>query len=133
MIAAVADTHAALWYLYADHRLSPVAKSVIDHAAARGRQIGISSVTLAELVYLIEKNRLPAHVYGGLEAALDDPLHAFIEVPCTKTVVRAMRAIPRADIPDMPDRLIAATAASLAVPIISRDGSIRSSAVETIW
>jgi hypothetical protein len=35
--------------------------------------------------------------------------------------------------PDMPDRLIAATAASLAVLVISRDGSIRSSAVETIW
>jgi predicted nucleic acid-binding protein len=41
--------------------------------------------------------------------------------------------IPRADVPDMPDRLIAATATSLGVPLISRDGRIRASAVHTIW
>jgi PIN domain nuclease of toxin-antitoxin system len=33
----------------------------------------------------------------------------------------------------MPDRIIAATALSLGVPVISRDGKIRTSAVETIW
>jgi PIN domain nuclease of toxin-antitoxin system len=33
----------------------------------------------------------------------------------------------------MPDRIIAATAVSLQVPIISRDGYIRASAVQTIW
>jgi PIN domain nuclease of toxin-antitoxin system len=33
----------------------------------------------------------------------------------------------------MPDRVIAATALSLAVPVISRDGKIRDSQIETIW
>jgi PIN domain nuclease of toxin-antitoxin system len=133
MLAAVADTHTALWYLYGDKRLSSTAKSLIDRAGAVGRQIGISSITLAELVYLIEKNRLPPNVYAGLEAALGDPAHAFTEIACTKSVIRALRTIPRAEIPDMPDRLIAATAASLNVPLISRDGRIRASAVHTIW
>jgi PIN domain nuclease of toxin-antitoxin system len=33
----------------------------------------------------------------------------------------------------MPDRIVAVIAASLGVPLISRDGQIRASAVETIW
>jgi PIN domain nuclease of toxin-antitoxin system len=133
MIVGVADTHAALWYLYNDRRLSLPAGSFLDHAASSGYRVAISSISLAELVYLIEKKRLPAHVYPDLEAALDDPAHLFTETPCTRKVSRAMRQIPRADIPDMPDRIIAATAVSLQVPIISRDGYIRASAVQTIW
>jgi predicted nucleic acid-binding protein len=37
-----------------------------------------------------------------------------------------------AQIPDMPDRIIAATAVHLNVPLISRDGKIRVSGVNTI-
>ncbi len=44
-----------------------------------------------------------------------------------------MMAIPRDQVPDMPDRIIAATAAHLGVPLISRDGKIRASSVTTIW
>lgn len=133
MIGAVADTHAALWFLFGNQRLAPSAKSFIDQTAGVGWRIGISSISLAELVYLIEKKRLPGNMYPDLEAAIDDPSHVFIEIPCTKDVIRAMRRIPRADIPDMPDRIIAATAVSLEIPVISRDGHIRSSAVQTIW
>jgi PIN domain nuclease of toxin-antitoxin system len=133
MIVGVADTHAALWYLSNDPRLSPSAGSFLDHASSSGYQVGISSISLAELVYLIEKKRLPASVYSDVEAALDDPAHMFTETPCTRSVIRAMRQIPRVDIPDMPDRIIAATALALQVPIISRDGYIRASALQTIW
>jgi hypothetical protein len=34
MIAGVADTHAALWFLFGDPRLSATAKDLIDKAAA---------------------------------------------------------------------------------------------------
>jgi predicted nucleic acid-binding protein len=44
-----------------------------------------------------------------------------------------MASIPRADVPDLPDRIIAATAVYLGVPLISRDRAIRASSVETIW
>jgi PIN domain nuclease of toxin-antitoxin system len=57
MIAGVADTHAALWYLFGDQRLSLPAKSFIDQAASSGRKIVLSVISLAEIVYLIEKNR----------------------------------------------------------------------------
>jgi predicted nucleic acid-binding protein len=51
----------------------------------------------------------------------------------TGEVVEAMRRIPRGAVPDMPDRIIAATAVSLGIPVISRDGQIRASYLQTIW
>lgn len=89
---------------------------------------------MAEIVYLIEKNRLPAaDAYTDLKAALDDPDHVFKEAPFTVEIVDAMRQVPRADVPDMPDRIVAATAVYFDVPVISRDRKIRASIVHTIW
>ncbi len=133
MIAAVADTHSALWYLFNDVRLSIAAGDFIDNAAAARSQIAVSSISLAEIVYLIEKNRLPANAYAELKAALDDPDHVFKEAPFTVEIVDAMKPVPRADVPDMPDRIVAATAVYFGVPVISRDGKIRASTVQTIW
>jgi PIN domain nuclease of toxin-antitoxin system len=47
MIAGVADTHSALWYLFNDARLSAPAGDFIDRAGVEGRQIIISSISLA--------------------------------------------------------------------------------------
>ena len=47
--------------------------------------------------------------------------------------VEAMRQIPRAQVPDMPDRIVAATAVYLRVPVISRDGRVKSSNIQTVW
>ena len=58
MIAGVADTHAALWHLFDDARLSKAARDFIDQAATTRRRIVISSVSLAEIVYLVEKGRV---------------------------------------------------------------------------
>ncbi|MDY7076564.1 MAG: hypothetical protein SXV54_06520 [Chloroflexota bacterium] len=44
-----------------------------------------------------------------------------------------MRQVPREQVPDLPDRVIAATALYLGVPLISRDRKIRLSDVTTIW
>lgn len=44
-----------------------------------------------------------------------------------------MRKVPRQDVPDLPDRVIAATALLRGVPILSRDARIRTSGIQTIW
>ena len=44
-----------------------------------------------------------------------------------------MRQVSRDSVPDMPDRIVAATAVYLGVPVISRDGRIRASSIQTIW
>lgn len=81
MITAVIDTHALIWYLYDDARLSNTARQFMETAADSQDQIALSSITLI----------------------------------------------------DMPDRIIAATAIQRNVPVISRDGKIRISNIQTIW
>lgn len=133
MIAGVADTHTALWYLLKNPHLSAIARDFIDNAAAYGNDIVLSPISLAEIVYLVEKGRLRASAYEELTKSLDDPDFVLEEAPFTSDVVDKMRQVPRAEIPDMPDRIVAATALYLGVPVISRDGRIRGSNVQTVW
>ena len=109
MIAGVADTHAVIWYLLQDLRLSDKARRFIDDAATAGNQIMISPITLAEIVYLVEKNRVPAEAYSELKNALADAEYVITEAPFTAEIVEAMRKVPRAEVPELPDRIVAAT------------------------
>jgi PIN domain nuclease of toxin-antitoxin system len=102
-IAAVADTHTALWHLFDDARLSTSAGAVISEEATARRKIAISTISLAEVVYLVEKKRLPSSAYEELAQALADPEHVFTEAVLTAAVVQAMRRVSRAEVPDMPD------------------------------
>jgi len=131
--AGVADTHVALWYLFQDSRLSQRARDFIDEAGSRGLGVALSPISLAEILYLVEKNRLPVAAYHELKKALADRDYVLEETLFNAAVVDAMTHVSRAEIPDMPDRIVAATSVYLGVPVISRDSRIRSSAVMTIW
>jgi len=132
MIVAVADTHAAIWHLFSDPRLGKAASAFIDGAIARG-DIGISAISLAEMVYLVEKARIPANALNDLHAAIADPKSVLQHMPLDEAVAMKMTEVSRQDIPDLPDRVIAATAQLHGVPLLSRDGRIRSSTIATIW
>jgi PIN domain nuclease of toxin-antitoxin system len=132
-IAGVADSHAAIWYLFNDSRLSLTAGAFIDAAAYARQKIAVSSISLAEVVYLVEKNRLLPAVYDELVKALADSEHVFTEAVFTAAIVQSMRQVARAQVPDMPDRMIAATALYLNVPVISRDGRILANSLKTVW
>jgi PIN domain nuclease of toxin-antitoxin system len=133
MIEAVADTHAALWLLTNDPRLSTVAKDTFLAIAGRGNQVGLSAITFAEMVYLVEKHRIGATQFSDL-AQRAETVGAFLTVVSIDLAVsRSMTRVSAAEVPDMPDRIIAATAIMLGVPLISRDSKIRASAIQTIW
>ena len=133
MMAGVADTHAALWHLFDDKRLSAAAEGFINEAATARRKIAISTISLAQVVYLIEKNRLPPSAYDELMQALADPEHVFTEAVLSVAIVQAMRQVSRAEVPDMPDRMVAATAVYFDVPVTSRDRRIRAASLKTVW
>lgn len=133
MIAAVLDTHAVIWLLHADQRLSSKALQLIEAATTQQLQVAISSISLVETAYLEEKGRIPIGTLRGLLELLDRPEPQLVEAPVSRSIITALLSISREAIPDMPDRVIAATALSLAAPLISRDGKIRDSQIETIW
>ena len=119
--------------MFGDPWLSATAKDFFDKAAAARRKIALTPISLAEVVYLVEKNRMPASAFDDLRTALSNPNHVLEEAPFTVEVVDAMRQVPREAVPDMPDRIVAATAVFLNVPLISRDSRIQVSAVHTVW
>jgi predicted nucleic acid-binding protein len=65
--------------------------------------------------------------------ALAAPDYVIAEALFNGDIVDGMRQIGRADVPDLPDRIVAATAVYFGVPVISLDGKIRSAKVATIW
>ena len=133
MIVAVADTHTVIWYLANDPRLSETARNTIENAAKQGNQIAISAITLVEMVYLVEKGRISAGRFTQLMSALDDGNSVLVEVTLTLGIARTLTRVDREQIPDMPDRIIAATALHLNTSVISRDGKISMSEIATIW
>ncbi len=133
MTAVVADTHAIVWYLSAPDRLSEPARDAMHDAARTGCRIYVSPITTIELVYLVEKGRLENGDLEQLLEALRDPASVIRLAPMDLALTEALRTVPRAVVSDMPDRIIAATAKRLDVPLISRDAKIRLSDVDTIW
>jgi predicted nucleic acid-binding protein len=66
--------------------------------------------------------------------ALDDPNIGIILVPLDRNISGAIRQIDRVTVPDMPDRIIAATAFSLGIPLVTRDLKIQAlTTIKTIW
>ncbi len=133
MIRALADTHGIVWYLGKDTRLSPAARDIFESARVAGDYIGISAITLVEMVFLIERNRIAAERLVVLRAALSRRRAAVRVIPLNRAVADTLEQVARVEVPEMGDRIIAATALHLGVPIITRDTDLTKSRVPTIW
>jgi PIN domain nuclease of toxin-antitoxin system len=132
VITVVADTHAILWFMSGDAHLSAPAKAALTLPV--GQQIGLSAISLIEILYLQEKGRIFAGSLAALEREITSSAPAIGVIPVDRAIVDAMQRVARAEVPDLPDRIIGATAVALGVPLVSRDSKIRSAAViTTIW
>ncbi|MFN0101118.1 MAG: type II toxin-antitoxin system VapC family toxin [Bryobacteraceae bacterium] len=129
----VLDTHTAIWYLVLDARLSTEALRTIRAAATAGKRCFVPSICLVEATYLVEKNRIAEATFGLLREALTRGQSNLVLAPLDLAVTRALRNVPRDEVPDLPDRVIAATAVALGLPLITRDGKIRASGIRTVW
>lgn len=132
-MAVVLDTHAAIWYLSQSNQLSAAALKQIEGSVQAGETVFLSAISLVELIYLSEKGRLPAGALMKLEEALRATDSSMVVVPLDSAVAEAVSRISRAAVPDMPDRIIAATAAHLGVPLVTRDRQIQAAGINTIW
>jgi PIN domain nuclease of toxin-antitoxin system len=133
MSAVVADTHALIWYFTASPSLSSAALSAFETARAAGDPVWVPSICLVELTYLTERFRLPMIGLQRLRDALADPSAGLRLAPLDLLVADAITAVARDSVPDMPDRIIAATAVALQLPLITADARIRSLQIPTIW
>ena len=131
----VLDTHALIWWVNEDKKLSNRAFKAINKEIARDDgQIIISSISTWEIALLIKKGRLT------LTMDIDDWIDtvASIEVvrfvPIDNDVAIQSVRLPGEFHPDPADRMITALARHLSVALVTSDEKIRAyKHVKTIW
>jgi PIN domain nuclease of toxin-antitoxin system len=129
----VIDTHIIIWYFANPSELSKLAENAIDKAEISGI-IYVSSISIVELIYLVEKNKIPADVLLFLRNALDDATTVFRLIDLNREIADEVENIPRQVVPEMPDRIISATALHLNLPLFTKDTKIQNlQNIQIIW
>jgi len=130
----VTDTHALYWHLIESPKLSPTAKKIFQDTDIGKHKILIPSIVLIEMIYLVEKGRIDSSSVNKVLELLDTVDGSYDVAPLDKDIAKSLQDIPRNDIPDMPDRIITATAYQLNLSLITRDNNIKNSGIVTvIW
>ncbi len=105
--------------------MSGAADLKIATAENSGAPIYVPAISFVELRYLVEKGKFPESVYVECLNNVNDLDTALSPASLDLVTADRMSQIPRAVVPDMPDRIIAATALALGLPLISADTEIR--------
>ena len=133
MTDVVTDTHALIWYLEDNVRLSKEAKKYFELSVKGDLIIYIPAICLVEIIYLFEKKRIPQKIWLQFQSELEKGNCNFILSDLNLDIIKCLLHVPRNVVPDMPDRIICATAISLNLPLISRDKKIELTNLEIIW
>jgi PIN domain nuclease of toxin-antitoxin system len=125
----VTDTHSLIWYFTESPRLSRKALKVFEKTVKEGTII-VPTVVLAEIMYIAKKGRITmtfSETVQRLEVSEN-----FVITPLDLDILNTANKIEH-DL-EMHDRLIAATALFLDVPLITKDEVITGSGIcKVIW
>ncbi len=134
MADVVIDTHAAIWYFANSPEISALATQTIDNAVTNGDSVILATISIVEIVYLIDKRKLVPQTLSRLIQSLKLPNNSFVSQDLTEDIAQTLQQIPRSTVPDMPDRIIAATALYLNLPLVTKDRKIQAlQSIQTIW
>lgn len=131
----VTDTHPLIWHLTSDDRLSKPAVKVFDDADNGLVQVLIPGIVLVEMVYLVEKGVLLKSRLEQILTLLDVPGGSYAVASLDQAVARSMlERVPWSAVPELADRIIAATAVGLNLPLLSKDARHQNSGVlQIVW
>ncbi|MBF2072929.1 MAG: type II toxin-antitoxin system VapC family toxin [Synechococcales cyanobacterium C42_A2020_086] len=133
MSSVITDTHTLVWYILEPEQLSTTALNALEDTTTDGEVIYLSAISIVEICYLTDKGRLSETVLSRVMGAIASGNSVLEVVPVDLEVSLAIQQIDRNTVPDMPDRIIAATALYLNLPLVTRDSKIQSSTIQTIW
>jgi PIN domain nuclease of toxin-antitoxin system len=130
----VVDTHSVVWYLSQDKRLSRRVRDAFVKAIAGYGHIIIPSIVLVEMIFLAQRERVNRDIVKLVLDLPEDPAKGIYVYPLNKDVVQALSHFGPAAIPELSDRIIAATALHLGLPLLTVDPVIQASRlIQTIW
>ncbi len=130
----VTDTHALIWRIQNNPKLSSRCQQIFSQVDEGGSIMIIPTIVLVEMIYLAEKKRIEPELVTNTLKLLQVESENYQLNPLDLAVVAGVQQIQRALVPDMPDRIIAATALSLGLPLLSRDSAIaKVSELRIIW
>jgi PIN domain nuclease of toxin-antitoxin system len=129
---AVTDTHALVWWARGEKkRLGRQARRVYESVDAGRAVLFVPTLVLVEIGDLARRGIV--RLAGGVSAWTRGLLGSGRFFAADLNVDVVLRAESLYAIPERTDRLIAATAASLDYPLITRDARIRDAGVNVIW
>lgn len=130
----VTDTHAIIWHLVNDRRLSSRARQVFTETDAGQHQVFIPSIVVVEAVYLAERQRINSTTLAQLLALSKASPTNYQVIPLDLEVIQALRATDRTLVPELPDRIIVATALLRGLQLVTRDSAIATAGiVAVLW
>jgi PIN domain nuclease of toxin-antitoxin system len=127
----VTDTHALVWYMTDNPKLSKKAKTIFQKVDNAQDKIFIPCIVFFELLYLTEKKKLDIDFDKFLEM-ISYSNNYKIEPLCLPIITKCSK-IPRLIIKDPWDRLIAATSIHLGLPLITCDESLSKIGLDIVW
>lgn len=114
------DTHVWVWWMSNPTELSIEAREVLDRHAIDG-EAHVSTISTWELALLVQRNRVRLSVPISEWVARCESLPYMRFVPLTNSIALRSAALPPPMHPDPADRIIAATALQLGLPLVTRD------------
>lgn len=123
------DTHALLWWLFDDPRLSQTAREVVGDP---GNEILVSSASAWEISTKYRLGKLPSatelvrDIFGWVERA------GFSELAVTIPHAQRAGSWPQAH-GDPFDRMLAAQSALEELPLISQDRALEGFGIRLVW
>ena len=124
----------AVWYFANSPEISVLATQTIENAIANSDAVILSAISIVEIIYLIDKGKFSQQTLNRSMQYLKLPNSSFLTQNLTEDIAQTLAQIPRSIVPDMPDRITAATALHLKLPLITKDSRIRAlQNIKTIW
>lgn len=129
----VLDTHALLWWLSAGKELSPAAKRALRRVSAEQPAVA-STISLFEIMTAARRGRLALRLPPDQWLADAKLLPELRFEPVTVEIAALAGRFGDELHGDPGDRLIAATALSLALPLLSADRKLQAvRGLKTVW
>ncbi len=130
MKSYVIDTHALLWFLTGNKNISEKSRKILIQSQSEDVQILISSIVLAEIVYILNKKKINLNIIELLN--IISKSSSYRVVPFDLPVFKEMLGLPNNL--EMHDRIIAATSLYYKSPLISKDRELHKlSDLKIIW